>query len=66
MRVTTGTAVLGAGALLLLSLAGCSTRRFLEIDSNPSGARIWVNGVLQEKPTPVEIECLHKDLALIC
>ena len=44
--------------LLLLAcacLAGCSTKRVLTVDSNPTGAKIWVNGIAQKRPTPVEI-----------
>jgi hypothetical protein len=44
-----------AGSLLV----GCSTRRVLTIDSKPQGARIWVNGALQAKRTPVDVPFTH-------
>ncbi len=31
----------------------------LTIDSDPSGARIWVNGAYQSKRTPVEVPFTH-------
>lgn len=48
------------GPLLLLGalLTACSTSRTLTIDSEPSGARVWVNG--EEKGvTPVMIPFVH-------
>lgn len=42
-----------------LLVAGCSTRRILAIDSDPSGARIWVNGVRLQQQTPVEVPFTH-------
>jgi len=53
----------GLGLLLLILLgcaaAGCSTQRTLQIDTDPTGARIWVNGVLQPTPTPVDVAFTH-------
>ncbi len=40
-------------------LVGCSTQRTLQIDSEPSGARIWVNGELQQGVTPVDVAFVH-------
>lgn len=42
-----------------LGLTACSTQRTLEIDSNPTGARIWVNGVEQASTTPVTVPFVH-------
>jgi hypothetical protein len=41
-----------------LTLAGCSTERTLTIDSDPSGARVWVNGRLRGT-TPVDVPFVH-------
>ena len=46
-------------ALLVLVLPACTMKRTLTIDSNPTGAHIWVNGVLQEKTTPVDVPFTH-------
>jgi hypothetical protein len=45
--------------LVGLALSGCATRRVLTIDSRPSGARIWVNGVEQARRTPVQVPFVH-------
>lgn len=45
-------------ALALLVLAGCSTKRYLTIDSDPPGARVWVNGK-DEGKTPATVEFVH-------
>lgn len=47
-------------ALLLLVLAapllaGCAMKRSITIDSNPTGAEIWVNGEKQATTTPVTV-----------
>lgn len=39
----------------LLVLGGCHTQRTLLVDSQPSGARLWVNGEEQARPTPVQV-----------
>lgn len=41
-----------------LALGGCSTRRTLTIDSDPSGAHVWVNGK-HLGTTPVEVPFIH-------
>ena len=46
--------VLGLGAVLALG-SGCAMQRTLEIDTQPSSARIWVNGALQPTTTPVVV-----------
>lgn len=50
-----------AAACLLAAvlITGCSTQRTLEIASEPPGARIWVNGVLQRGVTPVRVPFTH-------
>ena len=45
-------------ALALLVLAGCSTKRYLTIESDPAGARVWVNGT-DEGTTPATVEFVH-------
>jgi hypothetical protein len=45
-------------AALLLAPGACSTKRFLRIDSDPPGARVWVNG--EEKgEAPVTVPFVH-------
>lgn len=44
--------------LLVAALAGCSTKRTLTIDSDPGGARVWVNGRLRGV-TPVNVPFVH-------
>jgi hypothetical protein len=44
---------------LSLGLGACSMKRTLTIDSRPSGAKIWVNGRLQQKSTPVDVPFTH-------
>ena len=34
-------------------------KRTLTIDSNPSGAHIWVNGELRKETTPVDVSFTH-------
>lgn len=36
-------------------LAGCAMKRSITIDSNPTGAAIWVNGERQPGTTPVTV-----------
>ncbi|MSR46766.1 MAG: hypothetical protein EXS13_06850 [Planctomycetes bacterium] len=43
-----------ASACLLIAATGC-VERYLEIDSNPTGAHVVVNGKAQEQPTPLVI-----------
>jgi hypothetical protein len=44
--------------LAAFSFGGCSTQRTLTIDSEPSGARVWVNGRLRGT-TPVDVPFVH-------
>jgi hypothetical protein len=55
LRVVPLLVLLVAGSLS----CGCSTRRVLTVDTRPSGARVWIDGILQDKPTPVDIEFVH-------
>jgi hypothetical protein len=43
-----------AAAAALLSLAGCGLRRAVTIDSSPSGAKLWVNG-MEHGATPQRV-----------
>jgi hypothetical protein len=43
---------------IALALAGCSTKRVLTIRSDPTGARVWVNGVDRGR-TPVDVPFVH-------
>lgn len=45
--------------LALTLLGGCAMKRTLTIDSNPSGATIWVNGVKQAGTTPVQVPFIY-------
>jgi hypothetical protein len=52
--------LLPVACLLLLGLlGGCSMQRSVTIDSDPTGAAIWVNGVKQPGTTPVTIPFSH-------
>ena len=42
-------------ALAVLLLGGCAMKRSVTIDSEPSGAEIWVNGEKQATTTPVTV-----------
>lgn len=42
-----------------LGLCACTTKRTLEIATNPPGAHVWVNGVHMKDRTPVEILFTH-------
>ena len=44
--------------LALACLVACSTQRTLTIDSRPSGAKVWVNGV-ERGTTPVRVPFVH-------
>ncbi len=50
-----------AALILVLGacLAGCSTQRWLEIQSEPSGATVYVNGVRSAETTPMRIPFVH-------
>src|SRR5262245_26391125 len=50
-------AIRAAALLLALSLGGC-VERFLKIESDPPGARIYVNGV-DKGTAPVEMPFVH-------
>ncbi|MFM8980558.1 MAG: PEGA domain-containing protein [Planctomycetia bacterium] len=51
-------AALLAGALLAAALCGCGMQRTLTLDSDPPGARVWVDGVARGT-TPVTLPFVH-------
>ncbi len=62
MRTRQANKAWGRAASCLLAaalVAGCSTQRTLTIASEPPGAHIWVNGVLQRGVTPVDVPFTH-------
>lgn len=52
------TATIAVALSLVGSLPGC-VERYLEIDSNPTGARVVINGQPQETVTPLVYEFTH-------
>ncbi len=61
-RPFTGTICVVGRILLLIAClcaCGCTTKRVLEISTNPPGADIWVNGKYLKEKTPVEIPFTH-------
>ncbi|MDA1195148.1 MAG: PEGA domain-containing protein [Planctomycetota bacterium] len=52
IRLTLLACTLLAGSLLW---AGCAMKRTVTIDSNPTGAAVWVNGARQPSATPVTV-----------
>lgn len=47
--------IVACAALAVLLLGGCAMKRSLTIDSNPTGAQVWVNGEKQAGTTPVTV-----------